>query len=257
MNADKARLTLLERQCELNYKGFKIVAKDESFWQRLIGFLMFWNRGYMKSYVSVFYPNVYWPTRKGYEEIDGGNKIWVSGYYDDPWVSFKILSHERVHLKDDKDNRGSFGFGYASPQIWTLAAVLGLLAIWFWPWGLFGLLPLLCAIPWPSPWRVKWELHGYAMNLAINYWKHGSIRDSTLEWIADQLTKSSYYFPSWSRKKMMKRLRGIVVDIELGKILEYGQVFRDVRFIVMASDRQVIDAAVAGDVFPQNQDFTE
>lgn len=236
MTADEARLKLLLNQCSNTIPGFKVKFKNESAFQRFLGFIMFWNRGYMTDFISTFFPVVWWTTRKDYE----GN----------PWGSFKVLTHEWVHLWDDKEHRGWFGFSYISVQVWCITSVLALLSIWFGLWFLFFLAGLLFLAPWPSPWRIKWELRGYAMTMAVNYWKHGSVKEETKDWIVETLTGSGYYFPAWSKKRLRKKLDRIVEDLESGEILNYGHAFRAVSGIVKASDRNVIDAAKAGLLAP-------
>ncbi len=236
MTADEARLTLLERQIKHTVNGFENRFKDESFWQKILGFLMFWNRRYMTDFISTFFPFVYWPNRKSYTVDKRG--------------SFKGLAHEWVHLLDDRDHRGWFGFSYISVQVWAIVSVLALLSIWFGLWFLFFLAGLLFLAPWPSPWRLKWEVRGYAMGLAIEYWTRGRISDSHIEGVIEHMTGSGYYFTWWSKRGVRKRLDAVVRAIEREYITTWSEAYSGVSGIVKASDRQVIDAAEANLIAP-------
>ena len=228
MTADEARLKLLEFACKQTVRGFKIRFKNESRWQKLLGFLMFWNRGYMTDYISTFFPTVWWPSRPHYSQ--------------DAWSTFKVLAHEWVHLLDGGKHRVWFGFSYISVQVWCVISVFALLSLWFGPWFLFFLAGLLFLAPWPSPWRVKWEVRGYTMGMAINYWKHGSIKESTKDWIVETLTGSGYYFPAWSKLRLWKKLDKAAQQIESGGVLKWNKAFPLILKIMLASDREVIDA---------------
>lgn len=228
MTGDEARLKLLEFACGKTVKGFRIRFKNESFWQRLLGFFMFWNPGYLIDFVSVFFRTVWWTTRKDYER--------------NPWVTFKVLAHEWVHILDGGEHRGWFPFSYVSVQVWGVISIFALLSIWFGPWFLLFLVALLFFAPWPSPWRIKWETRGYAIGMAVNYWKHGAIKESTKDWIVEVLTGSVYYFPAWSKRRLCRRLDKAAEAIESGEVLKWNKAFPLILKIMLASDQEVIDA---------------
>jgi hypothetical protein len=98
--------------------------------------------------------------------------------------------------------------GYVGLSVW-LAKWMTLLAV-----GSF--LPL---IPMSSPWRAKWEYRGYAMGIAISYWKYGSTDDRYLERRVPTFTGPDYYFMDKDAKRVLSRLKAIRVSVANGSIL--------------------------------------
>lgn len=60
--------------------------------------------------------------------------------------------------------------------------------------------------PWPSPSRTHFELRGYAMQVAMTQWIYGEVSMATRESICENFVGSSYYFMSWSRAHVMRRI---------------------------------------------------
>jgi hypothetical protein len=113
------------------------------------------------------------------------------------------------------------GIGYIMPRkrvwfmIWAgLGAVSCLgLAIWFTRWQTFYLVgaillmsPVLnyLGLAYGRAWA---EFRGYAMSLAMNYWRHGSIQDASLDWIVKHFVSGDYYWmlpwKGYVRRKMV------------------------------------------------------
>lgn len=170
--------------------GFAIKYKDESRWQGFLGWLCFFNKKYMTTYTSTFGKTVWFPSRKFVEK----NK----------WVAFKILAHEYVHLLDRDKARFVFEFSYVFPHFMFVFSLLAFLSIRFSFGWLFSLLFLLFLLPIPAVFRAAVEMRGYSMNIAINIWRHGSLREDTREWIVEVFTGWPYYkmwpFPSVVRE---------------------------------------------------------
>ena len=59
---------------------------------------------------------------------------------------------------------------------------------------------LLALLPWPAQGRAKLELRGYTMNMAVNIWRHGSLREDTKVWIKEVFVGWAYY-KMWPFKK--------------------------------------------------------
>ncbi|MCH8826486.1 MAG: hypothetical protein IIB16_05970 [Chloroflexi bacterium] len=90
----------------------------------------------------------------------------------------------------------------------------------FWNlWFLCALGFLVFAIPWGSPWRTDWELRGYTMSMAVNYWRYGSVLDNQIERIAGNFYGFDYYRMCPNKVKITRRLRNAVEDIESGVVL--------------------------------------
>jgi hypothetical protein len=210
MTRKRARLIFDAMVAHLEEKipGFEIRYKNESWSQKLIAVLIYvFNRKYMSRYVTTIYPRVYFPSREFVEK--------------NPWTAAKILAHEYVHLFDAKGVSMYWKACYLSPQLLLLAlagiasVVLGTMHA---PWWSHAIGTVAALLPWPSPWRRDAELRGYAMNMLVNVWRHGTIRRSTIEWIVDKFTGAAYYFMWPFRKGMNERVLAVEGDITFGRI---------------------------------------
>lgn len=125
--------------------------------------------------------------------------------------NWKILAHENIHLIDEAQ-RGSFRFidDFLFPQIcglwWILSSIVSLIFIsLLTPLDWLGVILMACGLlfflPWPSKKRFEMEQRAYTMSLCINYWRYGTILDTTKDWIAETLSSWSYYKMMWSKKK--------------------------------------------------------
>ncbi len=159
--------------------GFEVRYKDESIFMKILGFLLFFNRKFMTRYTTTIGSKVYFPSRKFIE--------------DKRSRAFKILSHEYMHLIDYKEHPIVFVLLYIAPQFLGLLSLGSILSIWFGPWYLLFLIALVFFLPIPSAGRAEVEKRGYCMNIAINIWRHGSIKDETREWLKETFTGWEYY----------------------------------------------------------------
>jgi len=170
----------------------------------------------------------------------------------------KTMAHEFVHAYDKKKHGLiKYDLAYLFPQILAVPALPhllpglllgalmpGMISAWvtiglatltttllgfflLGPWTLILLAFLVFAAPIPAYWRMKWEVRGYTMSMAMNYWKHGSIMPSTIEWMATHFTSMNYYAMWPFKKSMIKRLNQAADDIRSGKVLE-DPIFRQV-----------------------------
>jgi hypothetical protein len=233
---------------------FKLGYKDQSFVQKAIGFLFPFNPSYMTSFITTFYPTVYFPSQAYYE--------------GSPAESVLVLAHEFVHLMDTKAHPIWFRLSYALPQIlalvgfvafgvlahanvWILGVLLGsyilaclvakksmalfyvlalggvlgasVLAVLLTHWVSAALFAgLACVGPWPSPGRTEWELRGYSMNLAIIQWINGSVSPQYRETIKSFFTGPSYFFMSWNGKDIASKIDTAVSQAQYGQIQVSG-----------------------------------
>lgn len=188
---------------------FEIRYKDESWSSKVIAALVWlFNRNYMKSYTTTRYPRVYFPSRKYVEE--------------NPKRAVKILAHEFVHLWDRKQKGVWFSFSYALPQLLALILlVVPVMLSFFCSWWVAALAALpvfLFALPIPAYWRMRWECRGYTMNAAMNFWRYGSITDSTIEWVVEEFTGWAYYKMWPFKKSMTRRYKKAVEEIKTGDL---------------------------------------
>lgn len=185
--------------------GFQIRYKNKSWSSKVLGVLVWlFNRRYMTEFTTTRYPRVYFPSQEYVEENYSR--------------AFKILMHEFVHLWDRRQQGIWHNISYALPQLLALPFLIALIAtaIWLpWPWIVTsGALTLLFASPLPAYWRMKAELRGYTMNMAVNYWRYGFVHAVTINWIIKRFTEWDY-FRMWPFKDDIgKRIAYAVHDIE-------------------------------------------
>jgi len=198
--------------CLREVPDFAVRYKDKSWSQRLLGLLSYpFNRKYMTDYITTLYPYVYFPGRPAQSE------------------DWKVLAHEYVHLYDMKRHPLLFRLGYAFPQMLGIFS-LGALFAFLTPWALLCLTFLLALAPWPSPGRTDAEMRGYAMSMAVNYWRYGYVSPVTLDWVTQQFIGWPYYRMAWGETLIRMRLDRIVSTLVSGTILtgDDGKPFRDV-----------------------------
>lgn len=161
--------------------GFRIAFKDESWVMRALGVLLFFTPRFMTHFTTTIGRTVYVPTR-----------AWLASHPD---AAFRVLAHEYVHLWDAaKQGRLRWQATYLLPQLFALGALPSILAIWFGGRWLWCLAYLLALAPWPSPWRARRELRGYAMDVCTGLWM-GHPEDSTR--ILDLFVGWGYYRMVW------------------------------------------------------------
>lgn len=211
--------------------NFKLTFKDESLFQKILGFFAFpFNPQFMTRYTTTFGATVAFPSRVYYES--------------QPRSSFTVLSHEMVHMMDQIKHPVLYQLSYAVPQAlavlplaafailaghhaWVLlliaaglilgcalaritmggfwvamigslvaASVFAILTTGWTSGFLFGGLAL--AAPWPAPWRCHWEMRGYIMNMAVLQWTMGPLSTVVRDLNAKHFTGPDYYFMAWS-----------------------------------------------------------
>jgi hypothetical protein len=200
--------------------GFEVRYKNESRMQRLWGW--FWSKTklnpyYMVSTTTTVRPYVYSP-----------NKKFVTRNYA---RSTRILAHEAVHLFDQKNKL--FYLKYTSPQILAILVLGALGSIWCW-WAMLCLLSLICLAPWRSKGRTKYELRGYGVGMAIDYWTTGAVLQSTKDNVLSALRGWSYY-KMWSNPESSQNLvDDLVRRVESEEVLQgiEGTVYRKVKQIL-------------------------
>lgn len=158
--------------------GFQIKYKEDSKWQRFLGKILFWSRGYTSSVTTTLGSVVWFPSRE---------------FTKDRWLAFKILSHEYVHLLDRQKRPIIFELLYVLPQCMALCALGALAAIFYSEFWLFSLCALVFLAPWPAFGRAMIELRGYTMSMAVNMWRYGTVLESTKDALVGKFCKWSYY----------------------------------------------------------------
>lgn len=179
---------------------FQVKYKDENLFQKFLGVLMFFNRGYMTRYTTTMFGNVYFVSRKSVGE--------------NPRHAWKILAHEYVHLLDGRDHPVKFPLYYALPQVSALGALLALGAFWC-SWALLALVFLVALAPWGSKGRTKSEMRGYAMSMAVNYWRYASVSQSLKDHVGSSFWGPNYYY--MCRDKTFVKMEIGTIELQIMK----------------------------------------
>jgi hypothetical protein len=150
----------------------------------------------------------------GYKIIDSK----VNTECKDNW---KVLAHEGVHVQQEmKYSRLLFGFLYLLPQsLFILVFPITILSILN-KWFLFGFLGLLFLTPIPAYFRARFELAGYTMSMAVNYWRYGGILNTTKDWVEKQFTSIGYWFMWPFKYRVHVWVENAAENIISDKILE-------------------------------------
>jgi len=160
---------------------FEIVEKEKSWFMKFLSILLFFNKNFMKMTTTI------------------GNKVYIPKEVNEGERkrAFAILAHEFAHLRDFKEGKLSFSYGYLSSQIdfifflpfimISFAAHEPILAFWLLSIGLFKLLP-------GSFFRSQAEVRGYVANSLVNELVYGYRTDFDVLW--------DKTFLSWKYYKM-------------------------------------------------------
>lgn len=94
------------------------------------------------------------------------------------------------------------------------------LAIWLskW-WAILAGISLIPLAPWGAHWRAEAEYRGYAMGIAISYWKYGEVADSYLERRVPTFTGMAYYRMDPNKGRVLNYLKAIRESCATGDIL--------------------------------------
>lgn len=132
-----------------HFPDLKIKYKDQSFFMKLLGKIMFFNKGFMTDYTTTIGSTIYFPSEATVKAR--------------PVSSAAVLLHELIHVYDAKKlTKPFFGFLYLTPQIFALLAI----PLFFLNWKL-ALPFLLFALPIPSYFRMHFEKKAYMTSLYV------------------------------------------------------------------------------------------
>ena len=151
-----------------------------------------------------------------------------------------VIAHECQHIWDSKRWPVLYEIGYLSPQIWFLLA-LGSFAAFASLWALLFLLALPLLAPLPAYFRMKIEMRGYAMTMAVWFWRTGRFTD--FDYVADKFLGPDYFWMWPFKKAIRKRLKKIQVAIVDNSILSWSPIFKEVHEICEMSDAMVLTMA--------------
>ena len=198
-----------------DFPSLKIKYKDQSWFMKLIGILLFFNKSFMASYTTTIGSTVYFP-----------NEGFVKSR---PVSASTVLLHELVHVYDAKKyTTPLFSLLYMSPQIFVLLC----LPLFLVSWKIALPLMILFALPIPSYFRMHFEKRAYLTSLyAINALaarlNFKPILASQEEAFLKQFKDSSYYF-MWPFNNLQKDF-----DEGVAKIKDRKRPFEDPVFDIL------------------------
>lgn len=187
------------QSAQAHFPNLKIKYKDESLLMKILGKIMFFNKGFMTSYTTTIGSNIYFP-----------NSSFVRVR---PISSSVILLHELVHLHDTNKFTGPlFSFLYLFPQI----LVLLFFPLLFISWKI-ALCTLLFATPLPAYFRMIFEKRAYMTSMyalselgkKLNF---DPVLDRQKSDFVTQFKTSSYYF-MWPFGDLNKQFDDALVKI--------------------------------------------
>lgn len=142
-------------------------------------------------------------------------KVYVTGAVEDALsrstgrsAYCSSLVHEFVHMLDqERDGQFLFSMAYLFPQNLALLAFLALGALWWWP-AIFFLAFLGAAAPWPAPYRLAYEVRGYAVGYALNSKMYPQLDILFWDEALEALQSPAYYY--MTRKREAHNMNSLV-----------------------------------------------
>jgi hypothetical protein len=128
--------------------------------------------------------------------------------YSALWLMMKLTSNRNARRWTFFVIVGLAGLSYLALSVW--------IAHW---WTILGVVAFAPLLPVSSLLRAKWEYRGYAMGIAMQYWKHGSVSDAHIEQRIGTFTGPDYYFMDKNAGRVRDRLKDIRANVIDGTIL--------------------------------------
>lgn len=168
----------LVTKAQTYFPNLQIKYKDQSAFMKFLGTLLFFNPGFMTSYITTIGNTIYWPNKEFVES----NTRAVS----------EIFIHECTHMYDEKRvGSAPFTLGYLFPQLLALPMLFLLFVL---SWKIVVPLALLCLAPWPAPFRALFERRAYFTSMLVGYKLHNWDPELAAPRYAKHFKDSSYYF---------------------------------------------------------------
>jgi hypothetical protein len=186
------------------FPDLQIKYKDQSFFMKTLGKILFFNPTFMTSYTTTIGSTVYFPTET-FVKIR-------------PISACVVLLHELVHIDDaHKISKPLFGFLYMSP----LSFIFLCLPLFLLSWKIALPLMLLFGSPIPSFFRMLFEKRAYmtslyALNALGKRMNFDPKLDSQKTSFLGQFKDSSYYF-MWPFSNLDKEFDQAVDKIKAGQ----------------------------------------
>lgn len=157
------------------FPDLQIKFKDQDPFMKFLGKLLFFNPGFMTSFITTIGNTIYWPSEQDLQRSSAS----------------EVFIHECTHMYDEKKMGFKFKLGYLFPQILALPMLLLLFVL---TWKIVVPLALLCLAPWPAPWRAKIERKAYFVSMRVGYDLYGIDPELSAPHYAKNFKNSSYYW---------------------------------------------------------------
>lgn len=187
------------------FPSLQIKYKDQSWFMKALGKILFFNPSFMTSYTTTIGETVYFPNQK-FVQIR-------------PISGAVILMHELVHMYDEKKlTKPVFSASYLFPQI---LVPIFLLMLFFLSWKIVLPLAILCLAPIPAFFRMEYEKRAYMSSL-YTLQKLGQRLNfdpkltTQAQYFVSYFKDSSYYF-MWPFKNLDAEFAQAVTDVQAGK----------------------------------------
>lgn len=181
------------------FPDVEIKFKNQSLFMKILGMIMFFNPGFMTSYITTIGYTVYFPSEE-----------WLNAT---PTSGVVTILHELIHISDAKRlTRPLFSFLYLCPQIMVLVSTL----LFLLTWKIAIPLILLFCLPIPAYFRMIFEKRAYFVSLYVYHQldKKGYQIDLEQEktHILTQFTGAAYYF-MWPFNNLKNEFDAAVIRI--------------------------------------------
>jgi hypothetical protein len=151
------------------------------------------------------------------------------------WLAMKLTDNRSVRRWTFFVLVGLAGVSYLALSVW--------MAQWWTVLGVAAFAPLL---PVSSLLRAKWEYRGYAMGIAMRYWRTGTVPDSLLEHRVGTFAGPDYYFMDRNRDRVLRKLMKIRGDAYDGSILRQEDSLPYQRTIAVMKNTGLLKSGITG-----------
>ena len=187
------------KRAQIYFPNLKIKYKDESWFMKLLGYILFFNKNFMTEYTTTIGSTIYFPSRAKVESKQ--------------LSSIVILLHELVHIYDSqKLTRLLFSFLYLTPQILAPLSIL----LWLFSWKL-AIISIILLLPIPAYFRMYFERRAYAVSLYVlkrlgTKYNFPPLLSTNRDYFIKQFKNSEYYY-MWVFKDIDVYFNDITIKI--------------------------------------------
>lgn len=187
------------------FPKLKIKFKDQSWFMKTLGKIMFFNPGFMTTYTTTIGDTVYFPNINYIKLHSVSSSV--------------VLLHELVHMYDQKKvSKPLFAISYLFPQILSPICLFLLFLI---TWKIVVPLSLLFLLPIPAVFRMYWEKRAYISSLytiellskRLKFDPHLDVHEKGF---IEQF-KNSFYYYMWPIFNLNKEFDAALVKAQVGQ----------------------------------------